>query len=180
MTDVNQLIDELIAREGGYVNDPTDRGGETNYGITASVARLQGYTGPMRDMPRDVAAAIYKKLYWTRPGFDLVARIYPRVAAELFDTGVNMGPQKAGEFLQRVLNALSLGSTPHLTVDGAIGQATCNALGGFYRLRGMTGEDVLVHALDALQGARYVEICEKNPTQSKFLFGWLSKRLGNA
>lgn len=179
-TDVDALIDELIAREGGYVNDPADAGGETNFGITEAVARAQGYAGSMRDMPRDEAASIYKRIYWLRPRLDRVAELYPAVAAELFDTGVNMGPKRAVMFLQRILNALSIGNYPPLVVDGDFGDGSRTALGLYYRLRGAPGELPLVRALDALQGERYVSIAEEKPTQSKFLFGWISKRLGNA
>ena len=53
---IDDLIDSLIDREGGYSNHPADRGGPTNYGITEAVARAQGYRGHMRDLPRDEAA----------------------------------------------------------------------------------------------------------------------------
>ena len=49
--DIDQLIDELIAREGGYTNHPADRGGPTRYGITEAVARAHGYDGPMALLP---------------------------------------------------------------------------------------------------------------------------------
>lgn len=72
--DVNLLIDGLIDREGGYVSHPANKGGPTCFGITEAVARANGYRGPMRQLPRDEAAAIYKRLYWLRPRFDEVAR----------------------------------------------------------------------------------------------------------
>ena len=50
--DVNELIDELIEREGGYVNHPSDRGGPTRFGITEAVARAHGYAGAMAELPR--------------------------------------------------------------------------------------------------------------------------------
>jgi lysozyme family protein len=61
----------------------------------------------MRQLPRDEAAAIYLRLYWLRPRFDQVAQRSGRIAAELFDTGVNMGPAVAVTFLQRALTALN-------------------------------------------------------------------------
>jgi len=107
--DVDELIDELIEREGGFVSHPADRGGPTRYGITEAVARAHGYAGAMNQLPRDEAAAIYRRLYWLRPRFDQVAERAPRVAAELFDTGANMGPAVAATFLQRALTALNRG-----------------------------------------------------------------------
>lgn len=58
---IEKYLDELIKREGGYVNNPADRGGATKYGITEAVARTNGYKGNMKDLPRDVAKAIYRK-----------------------------------------------------------------------------------------------------------------------
>lgn len=105
--DVDALIGGLIDREGGYVNHPADKGGPTCFGITEAVARAHGFAGAMKNLPRDEAAAIYRRLYWLRPRFDQVAKRSPRIAAELFDTGVNMGPAVATTFLQRALTALN-------------------------------------------------------------------------
>ena len=121
--DVDELIDELIEREGGYVNHPADRGGPTRFGITEAVARAHGYAGAMAELPREEAAAIYRRLYWLRPRFDEVAKRAPRVAAELFDTGANMGPAVAATFLQRALTALNRNGKdyPDLVPDGRVG-----------------------------------------------------------
>ena len=59
-----KIINEIIRVEGGYVNDPRDSGGETNFGITVAVARANGYNGRMDCMPRDVAFDIYSAKYW--------------------------------------------------------------------------------------------------------------------
>ena len=107
MTDVDPLIDGLIEREGGYVDHPADKGGPTCFGITEAVARAHGYVGSMRQLPREEAVAIYTRLYWLRPRLDEVGKRSARLAAELFDTGVNMGPAVAATFLQRALTALN-------------------------------------------------------------------------
>ena len=179
--DVDELIDALIDREGGYANHPADRGGPTKYGITEAVARAHGYSGAMRDLPRDEAAAIYKRLYWLRPRFDQVAKRSSAVAAELFDTGANMGPAVAATFLQRALSALNRDRSdyPDLVPDGRIGPATLAALDSFFELRGRdTGETVLLRALDALQGERYIRLAERRPANETFLYGWLANRIG--
>lgn len=180
--DIDKQIDAMIAREGGYSNHPADKGGPTNFGVTEAVARAAGYKGDMRNFPRASAVAIYKARYWTGPGFDKIAPIYPRVADELFDTGVNMGPKVAGQFLQRALNALNRGASdfPDLAVDGAIGKASLAALAGYKAKRGAAGEAVLLKALDALQGERYISLAESRPANEAFVYGWLSERLGNA
>ncbi len=177
---VDRLIDELIAREGGYVNHPADRGGPTRWGVTEAVARAHGYHGPMRALPRTEAAAIYRRLYWTRPGFDRVAEQAPVLAAELFDTAVNMGPPVAAGFLQRALNALNRGATDYrdIAVDRRIGPVTLDALRAFLAHRGAGGEIVLRKAVEALQGERYLRLAEQRPANEAFLYGWLANRLG--
>ena len=62
-THAERLIEELIEREGGYVNHPRDKGGPTRFGITEAVARAHGYAGAMALLPREEAVAIYRRLY---------------------------------------------------------------------------------------------------------------------
>jgi lysozyme family protein len=178
--DVDELIDEVIGREGGYSNHPADRGGATRWGVTEKVARAHGYRSDMRSFPRGEAVAIYRRLYWLRPGFDRIAEQAPRIAAELFDTGVNMGPGTASGFLQRALNALNRGASdyPDVAVDRQIGPATLGALRGFLERRGERGETVLLKAIEALQGERYMRLAEQRPGNEAFLYGWLANRLG--
>ena len=178
---VEELIDDVIDREGGYVNHPADRGGETNWGITKAVARQNGFTGQMVDLPRDTAVDIYRQIYWIAPNFHKVADKAEKLAEELFDTGINMGTGTAAGFLQRALNALNRNQKDFadLTIDRRIGPATLNALGAFLRMRGADGEHVLVKAIEALQGAHYLRIAETRPSQEAFVFGWLKNRIGN-
>lgn len=111
-----------------------------------------------------------------------MAAITPLVAAELFDTGINMGTGVASGFLQRALNVLNRGATdyPDVTADGQIGPVTLQALKVFIAKRGGVGERVLVKALDALQGERYIALAEKRPANETFVYGWLSERIGQA
>ncbi|MGH6658816.1 MAG: glycoside hydrolase family 108 protein [Sphingomicrobium sp.] len=179
--EIIQLVEQLIDREGGYVNNPADRGGPTCFGITQEVARANGYYGPMRSLPRDEAAAIYTRLYWLRPGYDSIARVAPQVAAKLFDTGVNMGPAVATTFLQRALTALNRNGAdyPDLVPDGRAGPTTLAALSGFIAKRGSaSGQQVLLRALEALQGERYLRLAERRPANEAFLYGWLANRIG--
>lgn len=110
---IESLIDDLIDREGGYVHHHADSGGATCWGVTEAVARASGYRGAMRALPRAEAAAIYRRRYWRKPGFDLVHARAARLGAELFDTGANMGPATAAAFLQRALNALNRGASDY-------------------------------------------------------------------
>lgn len=178
--DADKLIDDVIGREGGYSNHPADRGGATRWGITEAVARAHGYRGDMRSFPREEAVALYKRIYWTRPGFDRIGELAPDVAAELFDTGVNMGPGVAVSFLHRALNALNRGASDYADiVPGVrIDDATVDALAAYLRKRAPHGEAVLMKALEALQGERYLDLAERRPANEAFLYGWLANRLG--
>jgi lysozyme family protein len=182
-TGLDPMIEAVLDREGGYVNHPADKGGPTCFGITEAVARAHGYQGAMRQLPRDEAIAIYRRLYWLRPGFDRIAGRSARVAAELFDTGVNMGPTVAATFLQRALTALNRNGSdyPDLVPDGRIGDQTLHALDAFFRVRGkQAGETVLLRALEALQGERYLRLAERRPANEAFLYGWLANRMGES
>lgn len=177
---LDRALDHLLAVEGGYVNHKNDLGKETNFGITEAVARQNGYTGKMKDLPRGVAKDIYIRRYWTLPGFDKVAEISEPVAAELLDTGVNMGPSWATMFLQRSLNAFSKsgGDYQMLTVDGKCGPTTVNTLNAFFRVRGRAqGEAVLLKAMNSLQGCRYIELTEQRTQNSSFTYGWFAQRV---
>lgn len=178
--DIDDLIDEVIGREGGYSNHPADRGGPTRWGVTEKVARAHGYRGDMRHYPREQAAAVYRRDYWLRPRLDQIAEHAPGIAAEMFDTGVNMGPGVAVGFLQRALNALNRNARdyPDIIVDRRIGPRTLAALEAFVVTRGAGGEAVLLKALEALQGERYLRLAEQRPGNEAFLYGWLANRLG--
>lgn len=179
---VDALIDELIEREGGYVNHAADKGGPTCFGITEAIARAHGYAGAMRSLPRHEAAGIYRRLYWLRPRYDQVAKRSDRVAAELFDTGVNMGPAVATTFLQRALTALNRNGKDFadLTPDGRVGPLTLHALDAYLATRGkLAGETVLMRSLEALQGERYLRLAERRPANEAFLYGWLANRIGS-
>jgi len=175
------FIEAILAKEQGYVNDPHDRGGETNYGITVQVARRHGYTGPMLLLPKDLAREIYLKRYITEPGFDKIAEWSSLVADELIDTGVNMGPSRPSEMFQRWLNAFNDGARRYedLFVDGRIGPATVHAFQAYLEQRGPEGESVMLMALNCTQGVRYLEIAENSPSQERFMYGWMRSRVAD-
>jgi lysozyme family protein len=179
-TQIDRMISEVISREGGFVDHPADRGGPTRWGITQAVARSQGFCGQMRALPHSLAVDIYRRLYWISPGFDAVARLYPKLAEELFDTGINMGTAAAAGFLQRSLNALNRNSRDYadIAVDRRIGPATLAALAGYIAARADGGEAILLKAVEALQGAHYLRLAETRPSQEAFLYGWLANRIG--
>lgn len=85
--DFDTAFERLLGNEGRYSNDPRDPGGETMWGIVIREARAHGYTGQMRDMPKDVAKAIYRKDYWDLLGDG----VHPAIKFQAFDFGVNAG-----------------------------------------------------------------------------------------
>lgn len=164
----NQAILGTLQFEGGYVNNPNDSGGETNYGVTVKTARAFGYAGPMREIPIETVHNIYKQQYWERPGLDRLATFLPALAQYMFDIGVNCGPAKACEFLQEALTLM--GQDPG-TIDGVMGKKTMDAVTALPanlrpRLRRLVG---IIH------GAFYLAIIRKNPTQREFLGGWMRR-----
>lgn len=123
-------FDRLISHEGGYVSHPDDPGGETMWGVTIAVARASGYTGPMRNLPRETAKAIYREQYWNKVKADSMPFA---VAFQVFDAAVNHGTGQAAKFLQRAAGVVD---------DGIIGPKTLAAVAE----RGATGMLLLFNA----------------------------------
>lgn len=175
----DSVIREIIETEGGYVDDPSDSGGKTKYGVTFTVARSYGYLGDMKDLPYDVVFDIYADRYWNPLQLDLIVGASESVAKELADTGVNMGISRTGKFLQRSLNALN-NQQRHfsdLVVDGAVGAKTIMAFNAYYRQRGNEGMKVLYNMLNCLQGEFYVALAERRQKDEKFVYGWFDNRV---
>lgn len=180
---IDNIILEIIRVEGSqYTNDPSDKGGPTKYGITQKA--LSEFYGrhasaeEVKALTETDAFNIYWSRYVTRPKFHLLAAVNARIAAEVIDTGVNMGPSVAAKYLQRSLNALNHNQKhPTLVVDGLVGPVTAEALKTFLGYRGVEGEFVLLTTLNALQGARYLELTEANESQKKFFYGWINQRV---
>ncbi len=176
---INDIIEEVLEKEGKYSGHPSDPGQKTMYGITESTARRNGYFGEIKDLPISVARAIYYGEYVVDPGFDKVLLLSAQIATELVDTGVNMGQPVAAKFLQRALNSFNTDGNLYkdLDTDGKIGQATINALAAFMRVRKELAIDSLLKALNCLQGAHYIELTETNKKLRAFTFGWINNRV---
>jgi lysozyme family protein len=176
---IDQVIERVLGNEGGYSNNAADAGGETMWGITIATARANGFTGPMRSMPRETAKAIYLKRYVVGPGFDKIGEMSAEIGAELVDTGVNCGPSVATKFLQRCLNVLNNRGKDFadITVDGLQGPGTLTALRAYLDKRGVEGVKVLLAGLNALQGEYYISLCEGRQANEAFAYGWLRTRV---
>ena len=156
MSDFDKAFDLLIGNEGGYVNDPKDPGGETNWGITKTVAVANGHTGDMRTMPKETAKGIYKKMYWDKLQCDQLPFV---VAFQLFDAGVNHGNAQAAKFLQRALS---------IADDGVIGAKTIAAVSKLEDLQ-----------IVMLFNAERIEFYAALKTFSTFGKGWVRRVASN-
>ena len=159
-----KAFEELIGIEGGYVNDPTDRGGETKYGISKkSYPHLD-----IKNLTLEQAQQIYWEDFWKASGSHHMIKY--ELALELFDTGVNMGQGIARKFLQQALNLMNRNqyNFPDLKVDGIVGPNTIAA----YK---KVDDRILLKVLNGLQFMRYVQICERDPAQEKYFNGWMKR-----
>lgn len=181
---IEQIIDGVLAAEGEkYTNDPNDAGGPTKWGITqgtlAKIRNLPVTAAMVEKLTREEATEIYRRKYVVDPGFADIVAVDVRIGAEVIDTGVNMGIAVASTFLQRALNAFNQRGVLYkdVDVDGECGPATAQALTGFVQHRGRAGVTVLLRALNALQGERYITLAEKRPQNEDFTFGWFANRV---
>lgn len=168
-TTVDQMIDAIIRREGGYADHPADNGGPTNFGITqATLSRYLGRAvsvGEVQRLSRDLAEEIYRTEYFLAPRIDtLPARIQPFV----FDSAVNHGPKRAIRFVQQVCNATGFGP---LDPDGVCGPQTRRAAAEADRVMG----DWFLAALVEERRNFYRLIVRNDPTQEVFLKGWMNR-----
>ena len=93
-------FDALLGHEGGYVDNPKDPGGATRWGITERVARANGYTGHMRELPVTTAKQIARREYWDAVKAD---QLPAQLRYAVFDAAYNSGPTQAIKWLQRAL-----------------------------------------------------------------------------
>ena len=165
MTD-DQIIDEVIAREGGYVNLRNDAGGPTRYGITAAtLGAWRGYghsalDEEVRQLSIAEAREIYRQQYIVKPGFAAIDD--DGLRAQLVDDGVLSGPRAAIVSLQA-----ELGVKP----DGVMGPVTVAAANA-------ADATALRRKLAVARALRLARIVQKDRTQISFLVGWLTRALG--
>jgi lysozyme family protein len=187
MASFDQALPEVLAHEGGYVNDPDDRGGETYKGVARRlngdwagwrrVDRARRERGFPASLERDrelqrLVREFYKQHYWDKFQGDAIAE--QAVADELFDTAVNLGVARAVNFLQRALNVLNRNGTlyPDLVDDGVFGARSLAALNAYLA---RDAAALLLKVLNILQGMHYIDFMTRSPVQEKFARGWLKR-----
>ncbi len=181
-----EILAALLDVEGGYVNNPKDSGGETNFGITVDVAKENAtmlktqfkWDGTIRNLTKPMATAIYEKMYWQASSLDTIYSISPLLADKIFDLSVNCGRVRAGKWLQMALNALNRQQKDFkdIAVDGGIGNGTINALNAFIKVRGKSNAlSTIQMALIGQQANHYISISVTNPDNEEFVYGWLQR-----
>ncbi len=165
MQSVSEIAKEIVAREGGFVNDPDDPGGATKYGVTIHTMRRLGLdlTGDgavnvrdVRQLTRAQAEEIFINHYFHRPG---IARLPEPLQASVFDMYVNAG-SNAVKILQRLLRQMG----QKINVDGAIGPKTAAAAAAAYHAAPK-------HLVDAYGIARrnyYFRLADRRPASRKY------------
>ncbi|WAK44937.1 putative lysozyme [Erwinia phage Fifi067] len=172
------IIAAVFAVEGGYSNDPQDPGGETNHGITKTVAVQNGYTGDMKVMTQNQAADIYFRDYIQKPGYEPMLTVSPTVSMKLVDAAVNAGPGRSSLWFQTAINAYNNDgkSFPQINVDGKVGAGTINAYKSLQNVRGKVKAcELMIKALDAQQASYYMSLTKLK----KYTVGWMDNRIGN-
>lgn len=191
MADFNIAYGETEIREGGYVNDPVDKGGETYRGVARKFngdwAGWPIIDKMKKDHPTDfksrvdsseelveLAKELFRERYWNPVRGDEIPDQH--IANKVFDTGVNQGVARSTKYLQEGLNLLNRNGSNYadIEVDGKLGDATLTALKAFLKLED-DRPDYLLKVLNLLQASFYMDIMRKDPTQERFARGWLNR-----
>ncbi|MBD12606.1 holin-associated N-acetylmuramidase [uncultured Roseovarius sp.] len=165
MRDIAELASEIIAREGGYVDDPDDPGGATNFGVTIHTMRRLGMdltrdgvvdALDVRALTRGQAVTLFLGHYYERPG---IARLPERLQPSVFDMYVNAGTN-AVKILQRLLREMGQG----IEVDGLIGPQTVAAA----EAAAKAAPDHIADAYGIARRNYYLSLADARPSSRKF------------
>jgi lysozyme family protein len=156
-------LEKTLAFEGGYANNPADRGGETNHGITQRVYdAYRKTTGQnarsVREIDDNEVREIYRTDYWNPCNCDALPA---ELAYAVFDMAVNSGVWNAKIALQHAV---------HVRPDGVIGPQTVEAAKDPGALLAFLKE----------RAGYVVEILQTRPSQLVFAHGWINRLLEQA
>lgn len=165
MPTVDEIAREIVAREGGYVNDPDDPGGATKHGVTLATLRRLGIDldgdgrSTLADLKRLSAAqaqAIFVEHYFRRPRIDALPGA---LHASVFDMYVNAGAN-AVKILQRLLGEMGFAAD----VDGVIGPQTAGAAAAAQA----AAPDHLADAYGIARRNYYYALADARPASRKY------------
>lgn len=187
-------LPRLLRMEGGFVDDPVDRGGTTKFGMSLRFLVAEGqidldgdgfadfdldFDGDIdgqdvRKLTRGDAKYLYHRCFWKRLDADSFVR---PIGEMLFDQAVNGGISASCKMLQRALNACitkyRLNIAP-LKIDGDLGEKTRAAIDAVIALPAARTTAIVIAYKDAVK-ARYRAIVAADPSQKRFLAGWLNR-----
>jgi len=186
MAEFLQAYNRTNQNEGGYVNDPDDKGGETykgiarkfhpewpGWGIIDSSKNAYNFK-TMLDKNitlQDQVRSFYYIEFWNKIGGESIPD--QAIAEEMYDNAVNMGVATANKYLQRALNILNCNQKHYadITVDGSIGPKTSSA---FQACLAKVGSKMLLSVINGYQMKHYIELMEKDPVNEKYI-GWFKR-----
>ena len=157
LTKFEDIIEITLHHEGGYVNDPDDLGGETNFGI----AKRFYPDVDIKNLTKDEASDIYRRDYWDKNKVDEMPEQLRHI---YFDMCVNQGKGTAVKVLQRACNSKKAG----LKVDGGLGPKTIAAI---------SESNVELDRVRAYRVKYYADLVTRKPDLEKFYFGWYKRAL---
>ena len=155
LSEFEEIIERVLEHEGGYVNDPKDPGGETNFGI----AKRSHPDVDIKNLTKEQATEIYKKVYWDK---NRVGELPTHLKYIYFDMCVNMGRKRAGRIVQRAAN----NKGHNLVVDGVLGPVTLGKI-----------SNVELERVRAFRVKYYADLVTKKPDLEKFYFGWFRRSI---
>ena len=155
LTKFDDIIEVVLKHEGGYVNDPVDPGGETNFGI----AKRSHPDVDIKNLTEEGAKEIYYQDYWMK---NRVPQLPDELKHIYFDMCINQGRGRAVKILQQAANAKGA----NLKVDGGLGPKTIGALNG-----------VELDRVRAYRIKYYADLVTRKPDLEKFYFGWFRRGL---
>jgi len=157
MSRFDEIIEVVLEHEGGYVNDPKDPGGETNFGI----AKRSHPDVDIKNLTKEGAKEIYKEVYWDKNKVESLPRDLWHI---YFDMCVNQGKSRAVKIIQRAVN----GKGGSLTVDGGMGPMT---------IASIFKSNVELDRIRAYRVKYYSDLVTRKPDLERFYFGWFKRAL---
>ena len=157
LVNFEDIIVKVLHHEGGYVNDPKDPGGETNFGI----AKRSHPDVDIKNLTENKAKSIYKEHYWDK---NKVEELPYQLRHIYFDMCVNQGKGRAVKILQRAANAKGAS----LKVDGGLGPKTLAAI---------EDSNVELQRVRSYRVKYYADLVTRKPDLEKFYYGWFKRAL---
>lgn len=160
---IDQILDDVLRREGGFVDHPSDPGGPTKYGITlVTLAEVRGApvsVADVRALTEAEARAIFRRRYVEAPGFDTIQD--DPLRALLVDFGVHSGPATAIRALQRAVG---------VPVDGVLGPVTRRGID-------IVGPHVAYVRVLKARGELIAGLLQRHAETRVFAAGWIRRLL---